>query len=153
MKALKRMSAGAAILLIGALAISVASLAGEYSQTEAEQYIQTAEAAWAESVATNDASVVKRILADDCVWVLDGKVFDKARAVSDAAQGPGDFLSNKLEYAHVKFFGDTAVVQGSEMWTRKGGKKGRFVWIDTWIRRNGTCQVVAAEDISVPVKQ
>lgn len=153
MKALKRMSARVTILLIGALAISVASAAEEYSQIEAEQYIQAAEVAWAESVATNDASVVKRILADDCVWVLDGKVLDKARAVADAAAGPGDFLSNKLEYAHVKFFGDTAVVQGSEMWTRKGGKKGRFVWIDTWVRRNGTWQVVAAEDISVPIKQ
>jgi Domain of unknown function (DUF4440) len=67
--------------------------------------------------------VVKRILADDCVWVLDGTVLDKAHAVSDSQQGPGVFLSDHLAYAHVRFFGDTAVVQGSETWTRKGGRK------------------------------
>jgi len=42
-------------------------------------------------------------------------------------------------------------VQGSETWTRKGGKRGHFVWLDTWIRRNRQWQIVAAEDISVPI--
>lgn len=120
-----------------------------YSQTEAERYIKNSEAEWAASVATNDASVVKRILADDVVWVLDGRVLDKTQAVAEAGQGPSTFLSNKLEYAHVRFFGDTAVVQGSEKWTRKGGKVGRFVWTDTWLLRNGQWQIVASEDVSV----
>ena len=119
----------------------------------AEKYIKDSESAWAESVATNDASVVKRILADDFVWVLDGKVLDKSRAVTEAQQGPGDFVSNHLNYAHVRFFGDTAVVQGSETWTRKAGHSGHFVWIDTWVRRGGTWQIVAAEDVSIPIKE
>ena len=122
-----------------------------YSKADAERYITASEAAWAASVATNDPSVVKRILADGVVWVLDGEIVDKARAVADAATGPGDFLSNHLDYAHVRFFGDTAVVQGSERWTRKGGKEGHFVWTDTWVRRNGEWQIVAAEDVSVPI--
>src|SRR5690348_13104862 len=62
-----------------------AALAGAsdqgYSQRDAERYIQESKAAWATSVATNDASVVRRILADDLVWVLDGRVLDKAQAV------------------------------------------------------------------------
>lgn len=124
-----------------------------YSQTDAERYIMNSEAEWAASVSTNDVSVVKRILADDVVWVLDGRVLDKTRAVAEAAQGPSDFRSNALEYAHVRFFGDTAVVQGSEKWTRKGGKSGRFVWTDTWLRRNGQWQIVAAEDVSVPLEK
>jgi ketosteroid isomerase-like protein len=122
------------------------------SQSEAERYIKSSETAWAESVATNDASVVKRILSDDCVWVLDGEILTKSQAVADAQNGPGDFLSDHLDYAHVRLFGDTAVVQGSETWTRKGGRKGHFVWIDTWLRRNGKWQIVAAEDDSVPIK-
>jgi ketosteroid isomerase-like protein len=136
-----------------ACAVGIAQAKDTYSQTEAERYIKDSEAAWAASVATNDASVVKRILADDVVWVLDGEVLDKARAVSDAQGGPGDFLSNHLDYAHVRFFGDTAVVQGSESWTRKGKRKGHFVWIDTWVLRNGQWQIVAAEDVSVPIKE
>jgi hypothetical protein len=137
--------------IASSLAPEVASADHGYSQADAERYIQQSEAAWAASVATSDASVVKRILADDVVWVLDGNILDKAHAVADAADGPGDFLSNHLEYAHVRFFGDTAVVQGSEAWTRKGGKAGRFVWTDTWLRRHGQWQIVASEDVTVPL--
>jgi ketosteroid isomerase-like protein len=126
---------------------------GSYSQHDAERYIQESEAEWASSVATSDASVVRRILADDCVWVLDGRVLGKAQAVTEAEKGPSDFLSNHLEYAHIRFFGDTAVAQGSEKWTRRGGKRGRFVWIDTWVRRNGQWQIVATEDVSVSIKE
>ena len=121
-----------------------------YSRPEAEKYIKDSSSAWAESVATNDASVVKRILADDLVWLREGEVLDKSRAVTGAQQGPGDFVSNHLDYANVRFFGDTAVVQGSETWTRKGGRSGHFVFIDTWVRRGGIWQIVAAVDVSVP---
>ena len=150
---MKRSAAIPYALILNTLAAAMAQASDAYSQTEAERYIRDSEAAWAASVATNDASVVSRILADDCVWVLDGEVVDKAHAVSDAQHGPGDFLSNHLDYAHVRFFGDTAVVQGSETWTRKDGRKGHFVWTDTWVRRNGQWQIVAAEDVSVPIKE
>ena len=139
-----------AVLVVAA---GIAKAQETYSKAEAERYIKDSEAAWAASVATNDASVVKRILAEDCVWVLDGEIFTKARAVSDAESGPGNFVSNHLEYANVRFFGDMAVVQGSETWTLKSGKKGRFIWTDTWLRRNGRWQIVAAEDVSVAIKE
>ena len=133
---------------------AVSAQAGEgYVRAEAEKYIKDSEAAWAESVATSDASVVKRILADDVVCVLDGEVFGKAKAVRGALAGPGDFVSNHLDYANVQFYGDTAVVQGSETWTRKDGRKGRFVWLDTWVRRNGQWQVVGADDVSVAIEK
>lgn len=136
-------------LLIGA---RTAALADDYSRAEAHKYIRDAEAAWAESVSTEDASVVQRILADHVVWVLDGQVLDKAHAVADAAAGPGDFLSNHLDYVNVRFFEDTAVAQGAETWTCKGGRTGRFIWTDTWLRRAGKWQIVATQDTSVPVK-
>ena len=50
------------------------------------------------------------------------------------------------------FFGDTAVVQGSAIWTRKRGRKWRFIWKDIWLRRKGQWQMVASEDVSVPIK-
>jgi hypothetical protein len=126
-----------------------------YPLAEAEKYIKDSASAWAESVATNDASVVKRILADEVVWVRDGEVLDKSRAVTLAQQGPGDFVSNHLDYANVRFFGDTAVVQGGETWTRKGGRSGHCVFIDTWVRRDGIWEIVAAADVSVqvPIKE
>lgn len=121
-----------------------------YSAVEAEKYIQESSSAWAESITTNDASVVKRILADDVVWVRDGEFLNKSRAVSAAEQGPRDFLSNHLDYAQVRFFGDTAIVHGNETWTRTGGRSGHCLFIDTWVRRDGIWQIVAAVDVSVP---
>ena len=147
------LSDAALLLMTAAIGIASASAVAAdsgYSRAAAEKYIVDSEAEWAASVATSDASVVKRILADDVVWVLDGRVLDKAQAVGGAAAGPGDFVANRLEYAHVRFFGDTAAVQGSEKWTKKGGQTGHFVWTDTWLRRNGTWQIVATQDTVVP---
>ena len=121
------------------------------TQQDVERYIVQSEEAWAKSVATNDASVVKRILADDFMWVLDGKVFDKKAAVEFAAAGPGPFLSNEPDYVHVRMFGDTAVAQGSETWTKKGGRRGRFIWTDTWLKRGACWQIVNAQDTVVPL--
>jgi len=149
-------AAGAGAGAGGAMAQSVAAnqspAADEAPQVDAEKYIKDSEAAWAESLSTNDASVVKRVLADDCVWILDGRPRDKAGAIAAAANGPGDFISNHLDYATVRLFGDTAIVQGSDTWTRQGGETGHFIWTDTWIRRNGQWQIVAAQDTVTPIK-
>lgn len=125
------------------------------SRHDIERYIVHSEEAWAKSVATNDSSVVKRILADDFIWVLDGQLLDKKAAVESAAEGPGPFLSNEPDYVHVRFFGgDTAVAQGSESWTKTGARRGKFVWTDTWVRRGGCWQIVNAQDsiVTLPAK-
>ena len=99
------------------------------SQAAAQNYITASESQWAESVATGDASVLKRILADDFVWVYpDGTriLWTKAEAVADAAAGPGDFVSDHVDDVHVRFFGSTALAQGSESWVRKD-KSGKVI--------------------------
>jgi hypothetical protein len=119
------------------------------SREAVKRYIERSEEDWAKSVATSDASVVRRILADDFVWVLDGRVLDKKTAVTEAADGPGPFLSNTPDYVHIRFFGNTAVAQGSESWAKTGGRLGKFVWTDTWINRGGCWQIVNAQDTVV----
>lgn len=122
------------------------------SHVEEQRYIERSEEAWAKSVATNDASVVRRILADDFIWVLDGRLLDKKTAVKEATEGPGSFLSNMADYVHVRFFGDTAVAQGSETWTKTGGRRGKFVWTDTWVNRDGCWQIANAQDTVVSLR-
>jgi len=119
------------------------------TQSEVERYIVASEEAWAKSVATGDASVVKRILAEDIIWVLDGRLVDKPTAVREATAGPGSFVTNLPDYVHVRFFGDTAVAQGSETWIRKNGNRGKFIWTDTWVKRSGCWQIVNAQDTVV----
>jgi hypothetical protein len=92
-------------------------------QSDAERYIIESERQWAESVATGDASVVERILADDFVGVdPKGRLYDKATMVSDTRDAPNYFVSNRANEIKVRFYGDTAVAQGSETWERGSGE-------------------------------
>lgn len=123
------------------------------NRAEDERYIIDSERRWAESVATGDASVVERILADDFVGVdPKGRLYDKAKMVSDTRDGAKYFVSNHANEVKVRFYGDTAVAQGSETWERRSGDplRGRWVWTDTWVRRNDKWQIVAAEDLTAP---
>ena len=122
-----------------------------YDQKEAERYIRESESQWAESVANGDSSVIEKILADDFVGVdIKGHHYDKPKMVTETADGPKYFVSNHLNDVKIRFYGDTAIAQGSESWERRNGERGRFVWTDTWLRRNGRWQIVAAEDLIAP---
>jgi hypothetical protein len=121
---------------------------GDRKHAETERYIVESERQWAESAATGDTTVVERILADDFVGVdPKGKLYTKAEMIAKHADAPKYFVSNHLNEAKVRFYGETAVVQGYESWERRTGERGRFVWTDTWVRRNGKWQIVAAEDL------
>ena len=139
--------------IVGAVLCAVYALAAQREDTkEFERYIKESESQWAESVASGDTSAVERILADDFLGVdTDGSLYDKKKALADTPSGAKEFVSNHLKEVKVRFFGDTAVAQGSESWVRRTGtpKRGRYVWTDTWIRRNGKWQIVAAEDLIV----
>ena len=129
--------------------------ARDQDHREAERYIIESERACAESVATGDSSVVERILADDFVGVdPKGNAYDKSKMVSETREAPKYFVSNHANEIKVRFYGDTAVAQGDETWERRSGDllRGRFVWTDTWVKRNGKWQIVAAEDLIAPEK-
>jgi Domain of unknown function (DUF4440) len=138
------------VLLALGLSGFCAVRAQQSSQAEAENYIKLSESQWAEVELTRDAAVVERILADDFVGVApDGLHYTKANEVHSAKSPERQCISNHLVDIKVRFYGDTAVAQGSEAWEKRGGVHGRYVWADTWIRRNGKGQIVAAEDVQV----
>ena len=140
------------ILAVAALSCLVLCQCAKHSdQKEDELYIRGSERQWAESVASGDASVVERILANDFIGVDPrGQLYDKAKMISDTRDGAKFFASNHLNEVKIRFYGDTAVAQGSESWERRTGERGRFVWTDTWLRRDGRWEIVAAEDLTVP---
>jgi len=145
---LRTMLFGAAIFIVAMFAVR----AQDSGNAEAERYIKESERQWAESVASGDSSVAERILVEDFVGVdPDGSQYNKAEMVKNTASAPKYFLSNNLNEVKVRFYGDAAVAQGNESWVRKSGVPlhGRFVWTDTWIKRNGKWQIVAAEDLTV----
>jgi ketosteroid isomerase-like protein len=125
--------------------------ARHYDHKEAERYIVESERQWAESVASGDPSAVERILADDFLGVdPKGRLYDKAKMIADTPNAPQYFVSNHVNEVKVRFYGDTAIAHGDESWERRTGERGRFVWTDTWIQRDGRWQIVAAEDLIAP---
>jgi ketosteroid isomerase-like protein len=126
-------------------------------QERDRRYIEDSERQWAESVATNDSSVLERILDDDFVWIYpDGSKMNKAQAIADARRGPGFFVSNHLDEVSIRFYGRTAVAQGSESWVQRdasGEKKGRFVWTDVWVKRDDRWRIVASQDMIPPTTE
>ena len=125
----------------------------QQDQKEVERYIVSSERQWAESVATGDTSAIERILADDFIGVdPKGRLYTKQQMIGDTRNAPKNFVSNRLNDVKVRFYGKTAVAQGSETWEKRSGERGRFVWTDTWLRWNGRWQIVAAEDLIAPEK-
>jgi len=140
---------------VGFACLLACACAREQDHREAERYIIESERAWAESVATGDSSVVERILADDFVGVdPKGNLYDKSKMVSDTRDAPKYFVSNHANEIKVRFYSDSAVAQGDETWERRSGDplRGRFIWTDTWVKRNGKWQIVVAEDLIAPEK-
>jgi ketosteroid isomerase-like protein len=140
----------AAVLLVLGLEVIPAQ---QDSETRVEQYIKTSEQQWAEAGIHRDTATVERILADDFLGVApDGSFYDKAKELTNAKENTEDFLSNHVSSVKIRFFGDTAVAQGTENWQQRSGtpKHGEYVWTDTWVKRREKWQIVAAEDVLVP---
>ncbi|MFI4889918.1 MAG: nuclear transport factor 2 family protein [Steroidobacterales bacterium] len=118
----------------------------------AERTIIAGERQWADALVSGDTAAVERIVADDFVGVdPGGKEYDKPAAIEEVREAPKQFLSSHVNHVKVRFYGDTAVAQGDESWELRAGehRRGRYVWTDTWVLRNGKWQIVAAEDLTV----
>jgi ketosteroid isomerase-like protein len=140
-----------ALLVLAVLCLCHCSARQDHK--EVERYIVDSERQWAESVATGDTSAIERILADDFIGVdPKGRRYTKQQMIDETRNAPKYFVSNRLNDVKVRFYRTTAVAQGSETWEKHSGERGRFVWTDTWIRRNRQWQIVAAEDLIAPEK-
>lgn len=108
---------------------------------------------WGQSLVIGDPKVVERILADDFVGVdTKGKLYRKAAEVGwvRTAGASSHFASDTMNDVLVRFYGNTAIAQGSDSWTGKSVEKGRFVWTDVWVKRRGRWQIVATESLRAP---
>jgi hypothetical protein len=111
---------------------------------------------WAEADCTREP-VAATLLADDFEGTTpEGRRFDKAQAIADAASAPPT-RDCRLGKVDVRLFGDavaitygtsSSVVQGSD------GPAPRqcLAWTDSWLKRNGAWRIVAAHDTPIDCK-
>ena len=107
---------------------------------------------FADSAVSNDVSELQDIFADDYIGTEpDGKRVTKADSIAEAKSGPSEFASCRLNEDEVKirFYGDVAVVNGTESWKKKDGKSGRFIWTDVIVKQQNKWRVVSSQDLAV----
>ena len=115
--------------------------------------IKAAEAKWA-SLACAPQPDLKDVIADDFQGTsTKGQRYGKEEAITTDTKS----LSRDCQLGEVKvrFFGDSmAIAYGAEsrMSKDKDGKETKLcqVWTDTWLKRTGKWQIVAAQDTDVP---
>jgi len=110
---------------------------------------------WVQSFVTVDTAANNRIVADDFFGTEpDGRRIHKADLMAELkAMEP--LKSNRLNEDDItmRFYGDVAVINGSESWVEKSGKSGSFIWTDIFVKRNGKWQVVASQDLEAPPRK
>ena len=112
---------------------------------------------WAEAGCTHNG-IEKTILADDFHGTApDGSLYSKKQAITEALSGKRTEEGCTMFDVKVHFFGDAmAILYGSEsaIHIEADGRKHtvKLTWTDTWLKRNGTWQIVAAQDMPSEVK-
>lgn len=112
---------------------------------------------WAEAACTHNG-IQKTILADDFHGTApDGSLYSKKQALAETLGGKRIEEGCTMFEVKVHFFGDAmAILYGSEsaIRTETDGRKHtvKLTWTDTWLKRHGTWQIVAAQDMPSEVK-
>jgi hypothetical protein len=101
----------------------------------------------------NRSMIVETLLADDFLGTSpQGKLDSKQEAVERSKSGKEMARSCQTYEVKVHFFGDNvALLYGSEsaIWKTAAGTEHtrKLIWTDTWLKRNGKWQIVAAQDM------
>ena len=107
---------------------------------------------WMTAAKTKDAAKLGEILADSWVGLgWDGKTSDKAKALADLKANSLDNV--EIGPMKVRFFGNTAVVTGSdtEKSTTEGkDTSGKYIWTDVFVKTDGKWRAVASRSTKVP---
>jgi Domain of unknown function (DUF4440) len=152
----RNLAAFAAVLMMAAPAIAQEGKWASAADSTANRLIDL-ERQWAEEACTGNG-ITQAILAEDFQGTApDGSRYSKAQEV--AHEKPSEVMAKdcRLINARVHFFGENvALVYGSESSVRKSpdgsDSKRCLVWTDTWLERNASWQIVAAQDTQVDCK-
>jgi Domain of unknown function (DUF4440) len=112
---------------------------------------------WAEAGCIH-SGIEKTILAEDFHGTSPtGSLYSKTEAVADAQNEKPSEEACTLYTVKVHFFGDSmAILYGSEsaIHTEADGRRHtvKLTWTDTWLKRHGTWQIVAAQDMPSEMK-
>jgi ketosteroid isomerase-like protein len=123
------------------------------ARTPAERAVLDLEEAWAKGVVKRDAATFKRLLAPGFVYTEDDRVQTGEQLVRDIVSGSDTVTEARNEQMETHRFDNAMIVTGwLIMRGRSAGKpfEHRYRFTDTWLKRNGQWQIIAAQDYLVP---
>jgi Domain of unknown function (DUF4440) len=145
-----------ALLFLGGFASSSVAQESRWGSPgeETVKFIIAAEAKWA-NAACSPQPDLKDVIADDFQGTSpSGRRYGKDEAITTDAKS----LERDCNLGEVKvrFFGDSiAIAYGAESAVKaKDGKETKhcLIWTDTWLKRAGKWQIVAAQDTNITCK-
>jgi ketosteroid isomerase-like protein len=151
---MKRMAI--AVSVVG-LVFGVAILAQAQTESVEKELIKL-ENEWMEAAFKHDiASIEKlsRMMADEFIMTYDGSNFTKAQILEFVKSREEELLSFVMDERKVRVYGDVAVVMCRNTYKmRSAGKEttDQVRFTDTWIKREGRWQCVAAHNSTVAQK-
>lgn len=107
---------------------------------------------WTTALVRRDTRTFERLLAPNFVYTENATVMNRGEVIRSVT-GPDRVEWAGNEGMKVHDFGDVQVVTGVLRLRGKGPKGAfdrRFQFTDTWQRRNGRWQVIAAQDYLIP---
>lgn len=139
------------LLVLSAAAASAQTSRWASADDKTAVWMISQERRWAES-ACDGNDVVRTLLAED----FQGTSPSGTRYSKPTTPEKPSARDCKLGEVKIRFFGDNlAIAYGSEsrVKTSKDGKDyvETLIWTDTWLKRNGRWQIIAAEDL-IPAK-
>jgi Domain of unknown function (DUF4440) len=107
---------------------------------------------WTTALVRRDAVTFERLLAPNFVYTEDASVMSRADVIKSVT-GPDRVEWARNEGMRLHDFGDVHVITGV-LHLRGKGRQGafdrRYQFTDTWQRRNGRWQIIAAQDYLIP---
>ena len=105
---------------------------------------------WASALVKRDSVTFERLLANGFVYTENDQTMDRAAVIKSVVAGPDTVVAAHNEEMQVHRYGTiTAVVTG---WLVVDGRGAdgtfthRYRFTDTWVKRAGKWQIVAAQD-------
>jgi ketosteroid isomerase-like protein len=140
------------VVLVAALASGHSPAQSSRARTD-ERALLRLEDSWASALVRRDAVTFRRLLADGFVYSENDRTSTRDEVLRDTIGTPDTVTAAHNEDMRVHLFGPTAVVTGWLV-VRGHGPGGpfdrRYRFTDTWARRNGQWQIVAAHDYIAP---
>lgn len=151
-------------LLVASLALAISSVEslsaqqpkGSTTVSADERAVLDLEEGWAKAVVKRDAATFKRLLAPGFVYTEDDRVQNGEQLTRDVVSGTDTVTEARNEDLKTHTYGNTMVVTGwLIMRGRSGGKpfERRYRFTDTWLKRDGKWQIIAAQDYLVPARR